>query len=155
MASLSHNSNRYVVQYKRPVATWPPMGVVSHSVCFDHARTLNTWKTIVTDTDQIRISICKNIRIRIVRCRYDQIRIQKIDIRAPLVLVKVRGLPRINWGLPPPIATAVVSCVKFISHKAACWKDLIIWGHYAWEGSNVTIFYKAIFVWQAFCRGCI
>ena len=27
--SLSHNSNRHVVQYKRPVATWPPMGVVS------------------------------------------------------------------------------------------------------------------------------
>jgi len=44
---------------------WPPMGVFSHSVCFDHARTLNTWKTIVTDTDRILISICKNVRIRI------------------------------------------------------------------------------------------
>jgi len=51
------------------MATWPPMGVVSHLVCFDHARILNTWKTIVTDTDWIRISICK-IRIRIVRCGY-------------------------------------------------------------------------------------
>jgi len=28
-ASLSHNSNRHTVQYKRPVATWPPMGVVN------------------------------------------------------------------------------------------------------------------------------
>jgi len=28
-ASLSHNSNRHAVQYKRPVATWPPMWVVS------------------------------------------------------------------------------------------------------------------------------
>jgi len=40
--SLSHNSNRHAIQYKRPVATWPPVGVVLHSVCFDHARTLNT-----------------------------------------------------------------------------------------------------------------
>jgi len=29
MASLSHNSNRHAVQYKRPVATCPPMWVVS------------------------------------------------------------------------------------------------------------------------------
>ena len=28
-ASLSHNSNRHAVQYKRPVATWSSMGVVS------------------------------------------------------------------------------------------------------------------------------
>ena len=36
-------------------AYWPPMGVVSHSVCFDHARILNTgtWETIVTDTDPL------------------------------------------------------------------------------------------------------
>ena len=27
--ALSHNSNRHAVQYKRPVATWPLMGVVS------------------------------------------------------------------------------------------------------------------------------
>ena len=27
--SLSHNSNRHAVQYKRQVATWPPMWVVS------------------------------------------------------------------------------------------------------------------------------
>ena len=65
------------MRYNTKGRTWPPMGVVTHSVCFVHARTLNTWKTIVMDTDQIRISICNNVWIWIVCCGY--------DIRTPLM----------------------------------------------------------------------
>ena len=41
--------------------------------------------TIITDTDRIRISICKNVRIRIVHCGYrSDTDSKKIAIRAPL-----------------------------------------------------------------------
>jgi len=40
MASLPHNSNRHAVQYKRPVATWPPVGVVSLVYYLHCSRTL-------------------------------------------------------------------------------------------------------------------
>ena len=33
MASISHNCNRHAVRYKRPVATWSPLGVVSLVHC--------------------------------------------------------------------------------------------------------------------------
>ena len=56
----------YAVQYTK--GRWHL--ATNGSRCFDHACTLNTWKTVVTDTDRIRISICKNVRIRIVHCGY-------------------------------------------------------------------------------------
>ena len=40
-ASISHNSNRHAVQYKRLVATWPPLGVVSLVYCL-HCDVVNS-----------------------------------------------------------------------------------------------------------------
>ena len=40
MASISHNSNRHAVQYKRPVATWPPLEVVSLVYCLHCAKSI-------------------------------------------------------------------------------------------------------------------
>ena len=92
--------------------TWPPMRVVSHSVCFDHARTLNTWKTIVTDTDRIRI--------------------EKNDIRAPLLVVAVhlrtrtvrgsdaRGYAQSAHHWRPVNSTLTVPRFRALRHVVIC-----------------------------------
>ena len=61
--------------WKRRHYLWNIQQHTTHPVCLNHARTLNTWKTIVTDTDS-------SLRIRI----------QKIDIRAPLLVPHFRKL---------------------------------------------------------------
>jgi len=43
-ASISHNSNWHAVQYKRPVATWPSLGVVSLVYCLYCGTSVGIWR---------------------------------------------------------------------------------------------------------------